>query len=58
MWLLGLSQVVRELRLMDGQSGYRFVLVWTLIVMVLGLASEWGQMGLVMFSKILNFLNR
>lgn len=55
---LDFSKTLRELRLMGQQPGYRFVLVWLLVVMQLGLllyvALSIG--GAAVLDRIVDFL--
>lgn len=54
---LDFSKPLKELRLMASQPGYRFVLVWLLIVMRLGLVYVALPVGgVVMVQRIVDFL--
>lgn len=54
---LDFSKPLKELRLMASQPGYRFVLVWLLIVMRLGLVYVALPVGgVVIVQRIVDFL--
>jgi hypothetical protein len=54
---LDFSKPLKELRLMASQPGYRFVLMWLLIVMRLGLVYVALPVGgVVMVQRIADFL--